>query len=120
IAEKVISTDQLRKNTFELRLGNTLDTEFLGDYLHDNEFEREDFVYQPGQYAIRGGIIDIFSFSNDLPYRIELDGNVIDSIRTFDIESQLSVAKIALLSIVPNIQSNAISGEKVSLFKYFP
>jgi transcription-repair coupling factor (superfamily II helicase) len=120
IAEKVISTDQLKKNTFELRLNDKLDTEFLADYLHENEFEREDFVYQPGQYAIRGGIIDIYSFSNELPYRIELDGNTIESIRTFDIDSQLSIAKIAHLSIVPNIQSEHISGEKVSIFKYFP
>ncbi|HEY1045720.1 MAG TPA: transcription-repair coupling factor [Bacteroidia bacterium] len=119
IAEKVISTEQLKKNTFELKLGEELDLEFLSDFLDENEFEREDFVYQPGQYAVRGGIVDIFSFSNDLPYRIELDGNNIESIRTFEIDTQLSVAKIAHLSIVPNIQSDAIAGEKVSLFKYF-
>lgn len=119
IAEKIISTEQLRKNTFEIRLGEELDLEFLADFLDENEFEREDFVYQPGQYAIRGGIVDIFSFSNELPYRIELDGNTIESIRTFEIDTQLSVARIAHLSIVPNIQSSAIAGEKVSLFKYF-
>jgi transcription-repair coupling factor (superfamily II helicase) len=119
ISEKIISTEQLKKNTFEIRLGEKLDFEFVSDFLDENEFEREDFVYEPGQYAIRGGILDIYSFSNPKPYRIELDGDTIESIRTFDIDSQLSIAKIGFLSIVPNIQSQVISGEKVSLFKYF-
>lgn len=119
ISEKVISTERLKQNTFEVRLGEKLDLEFLSDFLDENEFEREDFVYEPGQYAVRGGIVDIYSFSNEKPYRIELDGDVIESIRTFEIDSQLSVARIGLLSIVPNIQSSGIAGEKVSLFKYF-
>ncbi len=117
-SEKVISNEQLKKNSFDIRLGDTLDLEFLSDFLDENEFEREDFVYEPSQYAIRGGIIDIFSFSNDKPYRIELDGDVIESIRTFEIDTQLSIAKIGLLSIVPNIQSSGITGEKVSMFRY--
>lgn len=118
ISEKVISTERLNKNTFEIHTGDALDTGFLSDFLDENEFEREDFVYQPGQYAIRGGIIDIFSYSNDKPYRIELDGDTIESIRTFEVDTQLSVARIARLSIVPNIQSEAIAGTKVSLFRY--
>jgi len=119
IAEKVIGSEQLKNNSFEIEIGSQIDLEFLSDYLDENEFEREDFVFQPGQYAIRGGIIDIYSFSNDKPYRIELDGNEIESIRTFDIETQLSIAKIAFLTIVPNIQSSMIAGEKISIFKYF-
>ncbi len=119
IIEKVISDEKLKKNSFEIRIGEKLDLEFLGDFLDENEFEREDFVYEPGQYAIRGGIVDIYSFSNEKPYRIELDGNEIESIRTFEIDSQLSVARINHLSIVPNIQSAGIAGEKVALFKYF-
>jgi transcription-repair coupling factor (superfamily II helicase) len=119
ISEKVISNERLQTNSFEIKLKEKLDLEFLADYLDENEFEREDFVYQPGQYAIRGGIVDIYSFSNDKPYRIELDGDEIESIRTFDIESQLSISKIAFLTIVPNIQSSTISGEKISLFRYF-
>ena len=118
-SEKVISNEQLKKNSFDIKLGDVLDLEFLADFLDENEFEREDFVYEPGQYAIRGGIIDIYSFSNERPYRIELDGNQIESIRTFEIDTQLSVAKIGMLSIVPNIQSSGIAGEKVSLFRYF-
>ena len=119
IAEKVISNERLERNSFEIKLKEKLDLEFLSDFLDENEFEREDFVYQPGQYAIRGGIVDIYSFSNEKPYRIELDGDEIESIRTFDIETQLSISKIAFLTIVPNIQSNSISGEKISLFRYF-
>ncbi len=119
IAEKVISNERLQSNSFEIKLKEKLDLDFLADFLDHNEFEREDFVYQPGQYAIRGGIVDIYSFSNEKPYRIELDGNEIESIRTFDIDTQLSIAKIGFLTIVPNIQSDAISGEKISFFKYF-
>lgn len=118
ITEKVISNEQLKKNSFDIKLGDSLDLEFLADFLDENEFEREDFVYEPGQYAIRGGIIDIYSFSNEKPYRIELDGNEIESIRTFEIDTQLSISKIGLLSIVPNIQSSGIAGEKVSVFRY--
>jgi transcription-repair coupling factor (superfamily II helicase) len=120
ISEKVISNDNLQKNSFDIHASQKLDTEFLSDFLDTNEFEREDFVYQPGQYAIRGGIIDIFSFANEQPYRIELDGEEVESIRTFDIQTQLSISKIAFLTIVPNIQSNAIAGLKVSFFKYLP
>lgn len=119
ISEKVISNERLKKNTFDLRLGEKLDLEFLSDFLDENEFEREDFVFEPGQYAVRGGIIDIFSFSNDKPYRIELDGDTIESIRTFEIDTQLSVNRIGLLSIVPNIQSSGIAGDKVSVLRYF-
>lgn len=119
ISEKVISEDNLSKTSFDIKLGQNLDLEFLSEFLDDNEFEREDFVYEPGQYAIRGGIIDIYSFSNEKPYRIELDGDAIESIRTFDIETQLSISKIGFLTIVPNIQSSNISGEKVSIFNYF-
>jgi transcription-repair coupling factor (superfamily II helicase) len=119
ISEKVISNEKLQNNSFEIKLKEKLDLDFLSDFLDENEFEREDFVYQPGQYAIRGGIVDIYSFSNEKPYRIELDGDEIESIRTFDIETQLSISKIAFLTIVPNIQSNHIAGEKTSLFRYF-
>lgn len=118
ISEKVISEDTLTKSSFDIKLGQNLDLEFLSEFLDENEFEREDFVYEPGQYAIRGGIIDIYSYSNEKPYRIELDGDSIESIRTFDIETQLSISKIGFLTIVPNIQSDSISGEKVSIFKY--
>lgn len=120
ISEKVISNEQLKKNSFDIHSGEKLDVAFLSDFLDENEFEREDFVYEPGQYAIRGGIIDIFSFANEQPYRIELDGNTVETIRTFDIETQLSIARIAFLTIVPNIQSEGIAGEKISFFRYLP
>ncbi|MES2617868.1 MAG: transcription-repair coupling factor [Bacteroidota bacterium] len=120
ISEKVISNERLEQNSFDINSGAELDINFLSDFLDENEFEREDFVYEPGQYAIRGGIIDIFSFANEQPYRIELDGDTVETIRTFDIETQLSIAKIAFLTIVPNIQSAGIAGEKISFFRYIP
>ena len=119
VVEKVIGTQQFQKNTFDLKLGQTLDLEFLSDFLDSNAFEREDFVYEPGQYAIRGGIVDVFSFSHEHPYRIVLDGSIIESIKTFDIDTQLSHANIGFLSIVPNINNDEIAGTKVSLFNYF-
>src|SRR5690606_6329252 len=84
------------------------------------EFERVDFVYEPGQYAIRGGIVDIFSFSNDLPYGIEFFGNDIERIRTFDIESQLSVSEIHTVTIVPNVQAKFLTEGNIALLEYIP
>lgn len=94
IAEKVINRNDLDKNTLEITENTALSIDFINEFLIEYDFERVDFVYEPGQFAIRGGIVDIFSFSNDLPYRIEFFGDDIESIRTFDIESQLSVKKI--------------------------
>jgi GNAT superfamily N-acetyltransferase len=80
-------------------------------------FTKEDFVYEPGQFAVRGGILDIYSFGNDKPYRIELFGNEVDSIRIIDPETQLSERKLLQVTIVPNVETNAITEEKVSLIK---
>src|SRR5690606_10177320 len=90
----------------------------INEFLQEYEFERVDFVYEPGQYAIRGGIVDIFSFSNYLPYRIEFFGNEIDSIRTFDVESQLSVSEIHTVTIVPNVQAKFLTEGNISLLEY--
>jgi len=94
IAEKVINRNDLDKNTLEITENTALSIDFINEFLIEYDFERVDFVYEPGQFAIRGGIVDIFSFSNDLPYRIEFFGDDIESIRTFDIESQLSVKNV--------------------------
>jgi len=118
IAEKVIHEEKLRKSSFELQIGATLDIEFLLEMLHEFTFEREDFVYEPGQFSLRGGIIDIFSFAHEYPFRIELDGREIESIRSFDPVTQLSVEEVKFTSIVPNIREESISGEKVPLFDY--
>ncbi len=83
-------------------------------------FRREDFVYEPGQFAMRGGILDIYSFGNEHPYRIELFGNEVDSIRLFNPETQLSERKLLSVSILPNIETKFESGEKISLLEYLP
>src|SRR6478735_4223156 len=83
-------------------------------------FERTDFVYEPGQFALRGGILDIYSFGNDKPYRIELFGNDVDSIRIFDPESQLSERKLLQVTIIPNVETQFDDDEKISLLEYLP
>lgn len=118
IVERVITRSDLEKNTLEITQNSRLDIDFINEFLQEYAFERVDFVYEPGQYAIRGGIVDIFSFSNDLPYRIEFFGNEIESIRTFNIESQLSVSKIHSVTIVPNVQAKVLAEENISLFEY--
>jgi transcription-repair coupling factor (superfamily II helicase) len=83
-------------------------------------FKRTDFVYEPGQFALRGGILDIYSFGNEKPYRVELFGNEVDSIRIFDPETQLSERKILQVNIIPNVETQFESGEKVTLIEFLP
>lgn len=118
IAEKVINRSDLEKNTLEITQNTKLSIDFINEFFYEYDFERTDFVYEPGQFAIRGGIVDIFSFSNDLPYRIEFFGDEIESIRTFDIESQLSVSKIHTVTIVPNVQAKFLANNHISLLEY--
>lgn len=118
IAEKVINRSDLEKNTLSLTQQSKLSIDFINEFLYEYDFERVDFVYEPGQFAIRGGIVDIFSFSNDLPYRIEFFGDDIESIRTFDVETQLSVSKIHTVTIVPNVQAKFLSNNHISLLEY--
>ncbi len=117
----MITRKALEKNSISVNAGETCDLDFLMDMLNEYGFERADFVYEAGQFSIRGGIVDIYSFAkNELPYRIELDGNQVESIRTFDPETQLSVKKLTRVSIIPNIQDAQIATERVSLFEYLP
>lgn len=118
IAEKVINREDLEKNTLEITQGIKLSIDFINEFLYEYDFERVDFVYEPGQFAIRGGIVDIFSFSNDLPYRVEFFGDEIETIRTFDIESQLSVDKFQKVTIVPNVQAKFLASNHISLLEY--
>src|ERR1700683_3900794 len=91
--------------------------ELMEKFVHYG-FERSDFVYEPGQFALRGGILDIYSFGNEKPYRIELFGNDIDSIRIFDPQTQLSERKLLQVNIIPNIETQFDEYEKVSLFDF--
>ncbi len=118
LSEKVINKRSLASNTFTVKLGEKLDIAFLEEFLHNYDFEKTDFVYEAGQFAVRGGIIDIFSFANDLPCRIELFGDEVDSIRTFEPGSQLSVNKLDKVNIIPNVQTKLVQEERQSLLEY--
>lgn len=118
LAEKVINREDLEKNTLEISVGAELNIEFINEFLYEYEFDRVDFVYEPGQFAVRGGIVDIFSYSNDLPYRIEFFGDEVESIRSFEVESQLSRQKMDTISIVPNVQLDKIASQHISLIEY--
>ena len=118
IAERVINRQALEKNTLEIAAGSKLSIDFINEFLIEYDFERVDFVYEPGQFSIRGGIVDIFSFSHDLPYRVEFFGDFIESIRTFEIEDQLSVEEVKSITIVPNVQSKFLTDHNISLIEY--
>ena len=120
LSEKVINKRSLLEHTFSAKVGDHLDFNFITELLVEYDFEKTDFVYEPGQFAIRGGILDIFSFANELPYRFELMGNEIESIRSFDPESQLSVQKLQSVSIIPNVQSKLLYETRESFLEYLP
>ena len=118
ISERVIDRKSLEKNTLEISTGNKLSIDFINEFLVEYDFDRVDFVYEPGQFSIRGGIVDIFSFSHDLPYRVEFFSDVIETIRTFEIEDQLSVDHVKSLTIVPNVQSKYLTEHNISIMEY--
>ena len=120
IVEKVIKSEVLTSKTFKINQGENLDIDFLIEVLHEQGYEREDFVFEPGHFSLRGSIIDIYSYGSELPYRLELDGETIDSIRSFDPETQLSVKKVQWLKLVPNIRENLDEQSVISFFEYLP
>ncbi len=108
LAEKVASRTALKQNTLEVKNGMELSLDFVNEMLFEYQFERVDFVTQPGEFAIRGGIVDIFSFAHETPYRIEFFGDEVDSIRSFDPASQLSEGKYNKVTIIPNIRNKEL------------
>ena len=118
IFEKVVLSKTLTENIISFKQGETINVDALLARFIDHGFSRSDFVYEPGQFAVRGGILDIYSFGNEKPYRIELFDNDIDSIRIFDPETQLSERKLLQVNIIPNIETQFTSGEKVSLLNF--
>jgi len=118
--EKVVLPEALSGNMIYIKAGDTLDVDGTMERLVQVGFDRTDFVYEPGQFALRGGILDIYSFGNEKPYRVELFGNDVDSIRIFDPETQLSERKLLQVSIIPNVESRLDSGHKVSLLDFIP
>lgn len=118
LSEKVITKKSLATNTFVVKAKEILDREFLEEFLHSYDFEKTDFVYEAGQFAVRGGIIDVFSFAHELPYRIELSGDEVDSIRSFDPGSQLSVEVLDKVSLMPNVQTRLFKEDRQSLLEF--
>ncbi len=118
--EKVVNPKTLSGNMISIKVGENLQVDALMQKFVELGFKREDFVYEPGQFAMRGGILDIYSFGNEHPYRLELFGNEVDSIRIFNPETQLSERKLLQVSILPNIETKFDTKEKISLLDYLP
>ncbi len=116
--EKVVTRKELDKNTLKVTVGDNVSIDFINEVLFEYEFKRVDFITEPGEFSVRGGILDVFSFSNDNPYRIEFFGNEVDSIRTFDVESQLSVEKQNKITIIPNLENKFIKENRESFLEY--
>lgn len=120
IFEKVVVAKSISENIIYIKTNDVLNADELFEKLVNYGFERTDFVYEPGQFAVRGGIIDIYSFGNEKPYRIELFGNDVDSIRIIDPESQLSERRLLQVSIIPNVDMQFGDEDKISLFDFLP
>ncbi len=118
LTEKVVAQPSLEKNTFLINKNQILDIEQLFDFLEKNNFERTDFVFEPGEFAIRGGIIDIFPFNTELPYRISMDDDRVAGLKIFEINTQVSKSEVEHIAIIPDFKSgdNALS----SLMSYLP
>jgi transcription-repair coupling factor (superfamily II helicase) len=119
LSEKVVTRKLLEQNTLQLKRNEKVSISFVTELMNEYGFERSDYVYEAGQYAVRGGIVDVFSFANEYPYRIEFFGDEVDSIRTFDPISQLSVKTLDRLTIIPNVQGKLLTESRESFFEYF-
>ncbi|MCX6224296.1 MAG: transcription-repair coupling factor, partial [Bacteroidia bacterium] len=120
LLERVVSRKELQAHTLNLRPGEKIDMDFMTGLLQEYGFQRSDFVWEPGQYAIRGGIIDVFSYSAENPYRIDFVGNEVESIRSFNVETQLSSNKLERVSIIPNLSDQLTDTAIQTLFEFLP
>ncbi|MBD0831412.1 transcription-repair coupling factor [Aestuariibaculum sediminum] len=116
--EQVVTRKELERNTLKIGVSDKLSIDFVNEILFEYQFKRVDFVTEPGEFSVRGGIVDVFSFSHDEPYRIEFFGDEVDSIRTFDVETQLSVNQIKKIDIIPNVANKLLQESRQSFFKY--
>ncbi len=119
LAEKITTKSQLSKNTLQIKRNEKLSIDFISDFLSSYNFNHVDFVFEPGQFSIRGGIIDIYSYANEFPFRLELFGDEVESIKTFDPSSQLSNTKHEFVTIIPNINSEQLIENRGSVFDFF-
>jgi transcription-repair coupling factor (superfamily II helicase) len=120
LMEKVISKANLKKSTFQIKKGAKLSIEFLEEVLREYNFKRTDFVYEPGQYSVRGSITDLFSYSSDMPYRIDFFGEEIDSIRTFNPDDQLSVSLLNEIQVIPDIHDLTLQEINDTFLDFIP
>ena len=120
LSEKVINKRSLLANTLTIRVGEKVDTNFVSELLQTYEFEKTDFVYEAGQFSVRGGIVDVFSFASEFPYRIELFDDEVEGIRLFNPETQLSNDAVEFVKIIPNIQTRLIEETRESFFNFLP
>jgi len=118
--EKVVRPEVLAQSRIKVQKGEKLDVDWMIEVLVEYGFTRTDFVYEPGQFSVRGGIIDLYSYGNDLPYRIELFDDEVETIRVFDPLTQLSQRNLSSVSIVPNLNTRFRQDQKVSLFRILP
>lgn len=116
--EKVVTRKELNKNTLKLSVGDELSIDFVNEMLFEYHFKRVDFVTEPGEFSVRGGIVDVFSFSNDQPYRIEFFGDEVESLRTFDVETQLSIDRVKKVFIIPNVEHKNLEETRQSFLQY--
>ncbi len=116
--EKVVTRKELERNTLKIAVNDQLSIDFVNEVLFEYRFKRTDFVTEPGEFSVRGGILDVFSFSNDEPYRIEFFGDDVDSIRTFDVETQLSLEQVKKVSVIPNVENKMVDENRESFLKY--
>lgn len=116
--EKVVTRKELERNTLKISVNDKLSIDFVNEVLFEYKFKRVDFVTEPGEFSVRGGIVDVFSFSHDEPYRIEFFGDDVDSIRTFDVETQLSTEQIKKINIIPNVANKLLEESRQGFLNY--
>ncbi|TVZ52526.1 transcription-repair coupling factor [Dokdonia sp. Hel_I_53] len=116
--EKVVTRKELDRQTLKIAVNDKLSLDFVNEMLFEYKFKRVDFVTEPGEFSVRGGIVDVFSFSHDEPYRVEFFGDEVDSIRTFDVESQLSTGQVKKISVMPNVENKALMETRESFLEY--
>ncbi|WP_269686056.1 transcription-repair coupling factor [Flavobacterium lacustre] len=116
--EKVVTRKELDKNTLKVSVGDKISIDFINEVLFEYEFKRVDFITEPGEFSVRGGIVDVFSFSNDNPYRIEFFGNEVESIRSFDVATQLSLETQKKITIIPNVENKFFQENRESFLDY--
>ncbi|WP_288764100.1 transcription-repair coupling factor [uncultured Weeksella sp.] len=118
LTEKVITKKALSTNTLKIKVGTELGLDFIRDMLFSYNFRQVDFVNEPGEFSIRGGIIDIFSFADEHPYRISMFGDEVETIRSFDTSTQLSISTTKEIKIIPNLEDKQFDEKRISFLEY--